>query len=157
MNGKQNKTKYTNTMKEKLANQISNIRNPRILAKIFDIVYEENSDITTNNNGVFMMFDKLNNETYERIDKIITHFNNRKKQSINSDSFSTDKMEYKPYTQEEFPSQKDISPKLKYSNKEKNYIKKKRYVNTINNNSSSYDIIYTKFDVGLTESDKNSS
>jgi hypothetical protein len=59
MTSKINKIKYTNNMKDKLAKKISNIRNPKILAKIFDIVYEENQDITFNNNGVFIIFNKL--------------------------------------------------------------------------------------------------
>lgn len=65
-------------------------------------------------------------------------------------------VEYKPYTQDEFPSQKGISPKFKYSNKEKNLIKRKRYDNNIN--APDENVVYCEFDINnITESDKQTT
>ncbi len=77
--------------------------------------------------------------------------------SENSDSHTSSShnksVEYKPYTQDEFPSQKGISPKFKYSNKEKNLIKRKRYDKNIN--TTEENVVYCEFDINnVTESDQ---
>lgn len=141
--------KYTHERKKKLAEKISKITSKKDQVRIFEIIYEDNKSVTENNNGLFMLFHKLSDGTYHKIDKELRRINKRKNyysDSVNSETYSLERREYKPYSQEDFPVQKGISPKLKYSNKEKNLLKRQRYDNNINQDSDS-SIVYTRFDV----------
>lgn len=174
---------YSHEKKVKLANRISKIKKKSDLVKIFEIIYEDNQSLTENKNGIFMYFNKLNNETYYKLDAYLKCINKKEnfytesvsspcyqeisedgnKESIQLSQHSYDELsenssttDYKPYTKDEFPSQKGISPKFKYSNREKNLLKRKRYDTTIN--SKTDDIMYCEFDVNnITESDVNAS
>ena len=142
---------YSHERKKKLANKISKITNKKDQVKLFEIIYTDNKSITENNNGLFMFFHKMSNETYIKLEKELRRINKKKKyysDSINSDTYSTEKREYKPYTQDDFPAQKGISPKLKYSNKEKNLLKRHRYDKNINMDNN-FSVVYTKFDVSV--------
>jgi hypothetical protein len=149
---------YTHEKKKKIADKITKITNKKDQLRLFKIIYEDNKQITENNNGLFMFFHKMNNQTYLKLEKELKKINKKKKyyiDSVNSESFSTEKKEYTPYTLEDFPSQKGISPKLKYSNKEKNLLKIQKYNNKITseNDPSS---VYTSFNVStFSESEKN--
>jgi hypothetical protein len=66
--------------------------------------------------------------------------------SLSEDSNGCRK-EYNPYTPEEFPAQDGLCPKLKYSNHEKNLIKRQRYDNNINSENNKDNIVYCDFDV----------
>ncbi len=62
---------------------------------------------------------------------------------------------YTPYAKDEFPSQQGISPKLKFSNREKSILKRRRYDKNITKDIDS-DVIYTSFDVDdLSETTQN--
>jgi hypothetical protein len=134
-------------MKERLAEKISKITNKKDIISIFKIIYENNtsiiSNITENNNGLHMFFHNLSDITYEKLHKKIKSINKKRKYFIDSDSCNTD--EYKPYSNDEFPSQKGIKPKLKFSNKEKNILNKIKYNHIINDDSNS-NIIYERID-----------
>jgi hypothetical protein len=159
---------YTHDKKVKLANKISKVKKKSDMIKIFEILYEDNQSLKENKNGIFMYFHKLNNKTYHKLDTYLKQINSKENyytesvtsptseklisesqltedsESCNSSSY-TKSTEYKPYTQDEFPSQKGISAKFKYSNKEKNLIKRKRYDDHINTRDEN--IIYCEFDV----------
>jgi len=140
--------KITHEIKKKIASRISKIRNKEELVNIFNIIKEEkkNNHVTENNNGLFMYFHDLEDSTYEKIEKEIKRINNKKKrihsENNGSETNSSEIQEYKPYSQEEFPSQSGISAKLKFSNKEKNLLKREKYNNKMNSDS---DISYRKF------------
>lgn len=114
---------------EKMADKISKIRKKKYLEEIRDIIIENNPNIkiTENANGLFFHFHNLTNETYQKINIFLKKTSKLKKNSENSDQLSS---EYIPYSNEEFPFSTDS--KLKYSNKEKNLIKRKIYDNEIN-------------------------
>jgi len=147
---------YTHKKKEKLAHKISKIKNKKKLVKIFEIIQEEKKEITENNNGMFTYFHDLSTKAYI---KIVAYINKLHKKSIDyidsitSDDTMSDKKEYKPYSTDDFPSQNGLSPKLKYSNKEKNLIKRRHYDKSINSNNTNNNIIYCDFDVTATMTD----
>jgi hypothetical protein len=158
---------YSHKKKEKLANKVSKIKRKKDLVNIFKIINGENDNVTENNNGLFLFFHNLQYETYIKLENYLNHMNNSSNSDNNSDnnnSYSDElsfKKEYKPYSIDEFPSQRNFSPKLKYSNKEKNLIKRQRYDDNINNennnnnnNNSNNSITYCDFNVSnLTDSE----
>lgn len=153
MNKNNTATKYSHKKKKRLAEKISLIKDKKTLATIFGYIYEDNKDVTENNNSIFMYFHKLTDETYAKIDKEIKKNNKRKKKSndsTSSDNYS-EKKEFKPYSHDEFPSQKNFSPKLKLSNREKNLIKRKIYDYDINIDSTN-DVVYQQFGTDSTDS-----
>lgn len=156
--------KYTHEEKQKLADKISTIKRKKDLVKILDIMSKDKISVTENNNGLFMFFHKLEDKTYHEIEKYLEYIKNRKvysdsATSVGSANSESYKKEYVPYTNEEFPSQNGISPKLKFSNKEKNLIKRRRYDHTINSENQNDDVVYCQFDSEINSeinSDKNS-
>lgn len=140
--------KYTHDVKLKLANKIKKIKKKEDMARILNIILEDNPKYMENKNGMFMFFHKLEPCTYAKIEKELRAINKKSRtytDSINSESVS-EKKEYVPYTQDEFPSQQGMSPKLKFSNREKSLIKRRRYDKHINIDVSS-DVVYTNFNV----------
>jgi len=119
---------YTHEQKEKLARRISKIKNKQKLIDILKIIQKDASydGMTENNNGIFMLFHKLSNDTYFKIEKYLKkNFNITSddqftdSQSINIDSYTND-------------FDLDNQSKFKYSNKEKCIIKRKLYNNALN-------------------------
>ena len=140
--------KYTHDEKLKLAGKIKKIKKKEDMARILNIILEDNPKYMENKNGMFMFFHKLEPCTYAKIEKELRLINKKSKcytDSINSESVS-EKKEYVPYIQDEFPSQQGMSPKLKFSNREKSLIKRRRYDKHINVDVSS-DVLYTSFNV----------
>jgi hypothetical protein len=155
-----NNYEYSHERKKKLVDKISKIRDKKDIVKIFKIIYADNKSISENNNGLFMLFHELKDTTYDEIENEIKKINKQKKYltvngTVSPEKTSTKKKEYRPYVQDEFPSQKGISPKLKFSNKEKTIIQKMRNDKNINLDKVS-NVIYTTFDVDTqTDSDIN--
>lgn len=148
---------YTHDRKKKLAERISKIKKKEMLVKIFEIIYADNKDITENTNGLFMFFHKLKDSTYEKLEDYLRKCEPKRKRKLNTDGSSTEtdsveQKEFVPYTQDEFPGQEGMSPKLKFSNKEKNLIKRKRYDRTLSNETKN-DVKYCEFDPSLTDSE----
>ena len=144
---------YTREKKIKLAERIGKIKKKEDQIKIFEIIYESNKNITKNhtNDGFNIFFHKLSDDVYYKID---CHLNSISKPITDSDTVS-DKKEYKSYTEDEFPDQDGLNPKLKCSNREKNIIKRQRYDKHItkeNGNNTNY----SKFDITtFTDSDNS--
>lgn len=120
---------YSHNDKKKLAAQINLITNKNDLIEIYKIISTDNAEVTNNQNGCFAIFNKLKNDTYVKIEQFINNLEDRQQQLSPT---SSDKKEYIPYHNSEFPAQESLNPKLKYSNKEKNLIKRQRYDNIIN-------------------------
>ncbi|AYV76689.1 MAG: hypothetical protein Terrestrivirus11_30 [Terrestrivirus sp.] len=140
---------YSFEQKEKLARRIQKLKKEKHFCDIQDIITKHNPEIniTTNPSGHFMYFQNLRTETYFAIEKYIKKVTMGQFLSESSDAYSTQNThsetkkdtlsESKKYSSEEehFSS----NPKLKYSNREKNLIKRKNYDKQINgDNQSSY-------------------
>ena len=111
---------YTYDEKEKIANKIQKIKKDAQLANIFKIILKHNPNIniTTNPAGHFMYFHNLVNDTYYEIDTYLENISTVCKKK---------KSEKKVI---DYSSNGPIVitvPKLKYSNKEINLIKRKKY------------------------------
>ena len=142
---------YTHKQKVKLVDKIQNLKRKKDLVKVYEIIQEDDINVTENSNGVFMYFHALKPETYIKIEEYIKKANRRKRKT-ESEEFP---VEYVPYAQEEFPSQKEFGPKLKYSTGERNLIKRKRYEQNINSDKES-DVIYCGFNVSMNTTDSDS-
>ena len=140
---------YPYEKKKKLAERIGRIKKKDDLKAIFSIIKEENKSLATSNNdnGIFMMFHNLSNSTYYRIEKHIRQINIQNQEISESASETSEKKTYKPYTIDDFPAQEKLSPKLKYSNKEKNLIKRQRYNDNITDEAPGKTVIYCDFQV----------
>lgn len=123
-------SKYTTEEKEKLARKIGLIKNKEHLIKIGKIIMADKKcqGFTSNNNGSFTYFHILSDSTYSKIEKFINKIRKKKLDKTKSDTFSeTATFDYQPYSQEEYQPENEFNTKLKYSNKEKNLIKRKLY------------------------------
>ena len=114
---------YTFDDLEKIVDKISKIRKKKYLEEIRDIIIENNPQIkiTENANGLFFHFHNLTQETYSKINSLLKKISKVKK-TYNVDHLSS---EYIPYSNDDYLFSSDT--KLKYSNREKNIIKRKIY------------------------------
>lgn len=121
--------------KTRLSERISKIDKKEDYIQVLKIIHDNNKDMfghmTENSNGIFMFFHKFSNITYIKLKKYLDDLNDSKIVP------KPEKQEYVPYEKSEFPIQDGISPKLKYSNREKNIIrKKKKYDKEMRNSES---------------------
>ena len=127
---------YSFEQKEKLAKQIQRLKKKQHFIDIQNIITKYNPDIniTTNQSGHFMYFQNLKTDTYIAIDKYIKKITIKRFLSENSDNTETQNMnsnneknldDIKKYSSEIEPF--TDNHRLKYSNREKNLIKRKNY------------------------------
>lgn len=122
--------KYSYDDMEKLSQQIQKIKNKQALENIRDIIIDNNKNIniTENSRGIYLCFNQLSNETYIKLDKYIKkYFDNLKEDN--------DTSEYPSIITSHDGSNYDNNSKLKFSNKEKNLIKKRLYDKALQKNS----------------------
>ena len=108
--------------KKDIVDRISNLNSKKMLADLFAITYNEKKKYSTNSNGVFVDFGNISDETYIKIKKYFAENTQAKVEEQSPDT------KYKPYTEDEFPENNDYGAKLKFSNKEKNFIHSHRDV-----------------------------
>ena len=105
--------KYNSIYRKKLANKIKKIKNDKIYFEIYEIVKNK---VTVNNNGVFFDFNKLDDESIEKIiniaDSILTTTSEQETNSV---------IEYVPYSIDELKKIDVIGNRL--SNQEKQFLK----------------------------------
>ena len=114
---------FTHDKKQKLANKINLIKDKKALTIIKDkiISLNQNIHITKNNNGYFLEFINLEEQTYVDLDKYIKQFDN---EINNGCAFSIS------------PSQmckndKKINKKFKYTNLENHILNRTKYENAL--------------------------
>lgn len=152
---------YPYEKKKRLAKKISTLKRKEDMVKILEIIYADNKNITENQNGLFMFFDKLNDSTYHKIDLYLRSL--VKKKTIDGEGASTidittdessEKNKFVTYAKNEFSDtilkSTSETPKVKYSNREKNIIKRQRYSEQLHSeNNPNSNIKYTKFDLSV--------
>lgn len=141
---------YTHEKKKKLAERISKLKKNEHKIRVYEIIQEENKQVSSNENGIFMLFHNLSDETYDRLEKYLRQLRIKGKTDTMSDT--SEKLEYKPYSVDDFPSQEKLSPKYRYSNREKTLVRKRRYSEAISEENTAY----TEFDPQQLDSEKNS-
>jgi len=121
---------------EKLSQKIKKIKKKKILETIRDIIIDNNPNIniTENSYGIYLCFNELTNDTFIKLDKYIKKYlseenvtktiseNNNIINSINNNYSKND------YFFED-------NSRLKFSNKEKNLLKKRLYDKALQDNS----------------------
>lgn len=120
---------YERNDKIVLLRKINKIKNVDIHKKILDII-ESNNDIsiTKNNQGAFMFFHNLTNDTYIQIHKLVSNYLEQKKQQGITETNISES--YSHYQKDNDPYYNDT--KLKYTNSERAVLKQKEYENEIN-------------------------
>lgn len=134
---------YSFEQKERLARRIQKLKKQKYFIDIENIIvkYNPDLDITTNPHGKFMYFQDLKKETYYALEKYM-----RKIFKLKTFSDS----DYTPYLSEIIKYSEDDdpftnNPRLRYSNQERNIIKRKIYDKQINNQDSEYDNDVNRF------------
>lgn len=107
--------KYNSIFRKKLANNIKKIKNDKIYFEIYEII-KNKTKVTVNNNGVFFDFNKLDNESIEKIVNITDSI-----LSTTSEQDTNSVIEYIPYSTEELKKIDVIGNRL--SNQEKQFLK----------------------------------
>ncbi|MGB3457248.1 MAG: hypothetical protein WBA35_12885, partial [Litorimonas sp.] len=64
---------WTYEKKLLLSEAIGKIKTTSVLEKIYDIILNDTNppNVTKNNNGYFMIFDRLSDDTYDDIEKVV--------------------------------------------------------------------------------------
>lgn len=130
-------SQYSHEDKKKQLYMIQKIRNKNKLKQVYLIIKKYNPSITVteNDNGIFLKFNDLNDDTYRELGELIKKYIKNKLLSEQSETYKTI---YTPYSQDDLLGSTKFAAKLKYSNKEKTLIKKKMYdrLNKETNNDS---------------------
>lgn len=121
---------YSFEQKERLARRIQKLKKPKYYAEIERIITEYNPelDITTNPSGKFMYFQNLRQETYHVLDEYVHKIIRQRELSETSEGTKYSS-EVAKYSEDEDPFSRNS--RLRYSNKERNLIKRKIYDRSI--------------------------
>lgn len=113
---------FTYDVIEALYRKLLKVKSKKTMLNIYEIIKNNgNSDkITENSNGIYIIFNELNSNTYKELNDYINNIMNQAK-----DKTSKQTLEYNQYSKHEFPF--EDNSRLRYSNKEKNIIKRKQY------------------------------
>ena len=144
--------KYTHEKLKRLVERIEKVKKKRHLKKIYQIIKEDDVSMNQNSNGVFMFFDQLSMITYEKLEDYLDSLKKKEVDASTSSVTSSDNHIYHSFYNDGISH--TITPKLRYSNREKNLIKRKNYDDEIN--QSEENVIYYDF-TDMTESDKQST
>ena len=134
------KKTYDYDKKKRLMEQIHSL-NKRCHIEIFKIIKSSSKfkGVTENSNGMHMRFNDLDTSTYQKLTKYVKEEIKKKKKKLKDsehDIFSSAK-----YAEDEFPNQKKMTSKLRYSNNERSILRRQRF----ESNNKSNDIEYVKF------------
>lgn len=126
---------YSFEQKERLARRIQKLRKQMYISDIESIIikYNPDLDITTNPHGKFMYFQDLKKETYYKLERYVRKILKIKTLSETSEN-PQHISEIIKYSEDDEPFSNN--PKLRYSNKERNLIKRKIYDKQINGEQS---------------------
>ncbi len=122
---------YTFEQKQKLADKIHKIKNEQDLIMIQNMIIKHNPSIkiTTNKFGNYMFFHNLEQKTYYTIEKLISKISKREDNEDTTNDFIKS-ITGSVCIEASANTDSDIfasNPRLKYNNKEKNLMKRKKY------------------------------
>jgi hypothetical protein len=125
------KSKYDYTKKMELKKKIEKIKKKEFLVDIFKILTAETKDYSENNNGIFIFFHELSDETYEKVESYV---NNIYKIHKNTTNLSTNVFNSEISEIINDYSDKNLLDNKNLTNKEKIILKRKMYEEYISNN-----------------------
>jgi hypothetical protein len=131
---------FTIEMKKSLANRIGNIKNKQDLKAIKKIITDNNPDLekTENSNGMFLRFQTLSSETYEKIKKFIDVRDKQEKikeikSEINDSATLSEEIKFLTETSDNKNS--SLSKKYRLTNEETNLMNRIKYEKNLEENS----------------------
>jgi len=123
---------YDHSKKMELVKKINKIKKKEYLIDIFKIITTETKDYTENNNGIFLLFHNLSDETYEKVESFVNIiYKMHKISTINTSIFNSEISE-NINNLSDFSENSTIDKNL--SNKEKVIMRRKKYEQYLNHN-----------------------
>ena len=124
-------SKYDYSKKTMLVKKINKIKKKEYLLNIFKIIIKDNKDFSENNNGIFIFFHNLTDETYEKLEMYVNYIYKLHLKNNNSELSDTIKNSDIISTLE---NKKEILLSNNLSNKEKSLLRRKKYEEYITHN-----------------------
>jgi len=117
-------SKFDYLKKMNLVKKINKIKKKDYLINIFKIITKDSKDFSENNNGIFIFFHNLSDETYEKLDIYVNYI--YKIYYKNNNSELSDIMNISDI-KSTIDNKKEILLQNNLSNKEKTLLKRKKY------------------------------
>ena len=133
IDSKNKESKYDYSKKLQLVRKINKIKKKDYLINIFKIILKDNKDFSENNNGVFIFFHNLADETYEKLEMYVNYIFKLHQKNITSELSDTIKNSDIVSTLE---NKKEIFISSNLSNKEKSLLRRKKYEEYITYNQN---------------------
>jgi hypothetical protein len=127
---KNKESKYDYSKKLSLVRKINKIKKKDYLLNIFKIILKDNKDFSENNNGVFIFFHNLTDETYEKLEMYVNYiFKLHQKNTTSefSDSIKNSDIISSLPLDTFGDNKKEILIASNLSNKEKSLLRRKKY------------------------------
>jgi len=127
---KNKESKYDYSKKLQLVRKINKIKKKDYLLNIFKIILKDNKDFSENNNGVFIFFHNLSDETYEKLEMYINYIfklHHKNSNSELSDSIKNSDIISSIALNNFGEHKKEIHITGNLSNKEKSILRRKKY------------------------------
>ena len=129
IDSKNKESKYDYSKKLQLVKKINKIKKKDYLLNIFKIILKDNKDFSENNNGVFIFFHNLSDETYEKLEMYVNYI--FKLHQKNSNSELSDSIRNSDIISSiaisNVDNKKEIYIASNLSNKEKSLLRRKKY------------------------------
>ena len=124
--------KFDHAKKMELVKKINKIKKKEYLIEIFKILTSETNDYSDNNNGVFIFFHNLSDDTYEKVESYVNNIYKLHKQiNTSANIFNSELSDINQNISETI----EISNNDKnLSNKEKMIMRRKKYEEYLNHN-----------------------
>lgn len=123
-------TKYDYSKKITLVRKINKIKKKDYLLNIFKIILKDNKDFSENNNGVFIFFHNLTDETYEKLEMYVNYIfklHQKNTSSELSDTIRNSDIINTLTINTASENKKEILISGNLSNKEKSLLRRKKY------------------------------
>ena len=130
IDSKNKESKYDYSKKLQLVRKINKIKKKDYLINIFKIILKDNKDFSENNNGVFIFFHNLADETYEKLEMYVNYIFKLHQKNTNSelsDSIKNSDIISTITTGINSDNKKEIHISSNLSNKEKSLLRRKKY------------------------------
>lgn len=130
IDSKNKESKYDYSKKLQLVKKINKIKKKDYLLNIFKIILKDNKDFSENNNGVFIFFHNLTDETYEKLEMYVNYIFKLHQKNSNSelsDSIRNSDIISSIAISNIGDNKKEIHIASNLSNKEKSLLRRKKY------------------------------
>lgn len=128
------KKQYDYDKKIELVKKINKIKKKEYLINIFRIIVATSKDYTENNNGVFVFFHNLSDDTYEQIESYVNKIYKTHKKSSSLLSVYSDLSDSQNFYSDTIEIKKNNDANNNLSNKEKIIMKRKKYEKYLDQN-----------------------